>query len=595
MTNIISNIIKNKNRQIRAFVFSIIAFIILGALVFSYINSQVSASRLSVVGSFNATNSPNANDIFVLGQYAYLVTSNNSGSAPEFYILNIASTTSPILMGSLDVGSTVNKIFILRDKAYLVTTKDAQEFVVVDIADKLHPQILSSYDIPGTADGLSIFVTGQRFYDPYNSNDVYVPSITAYVGTENNTTGGRKEFYAFNVTNPSSISLLGSYEVSAHVRDIVIVRRWAFLATTNHKEFLILDVSSPSAMIETASYDLPTNANAVAYSHGKAYVVTNNNAANPDFFVFDVGNLVDAPSIQLLSALNLKTHNTAIEIFGTKAYIGRTSEPTGILVVDVANPASPTFTEQLSIGDNINAIGIGLRYLFTATNNDNKELQVIDPGVDISPITDVNADGFITIVCLGDSNTMHASFFSIRRSWCEYVEDYISNSSWIVRNRALAGMTAVDFGIIAYGMPIYVGAPVDDKLFQYLDAVIKNDTADVVMLAFGTVDIAAGATAQQLTDAYAQHRAKLASSSIASFVALTPPVFATTTPHRTQAINEANTLMLQTFPSSELLDFFSTMTVEDYYTASGTFDGIHPADKGQAKRAEEAYKKIILR
>jgi hypothetical protein len=154
--------------------------------------SLARADTPSYVGSFSTFGAQDARDVFVLWHYAYVVTENNPGSAPEFYIVDITTPAAPVQVpgGFLNVGGRVNKVYVEGDYAYLATNQNLKELVILNIANKGAPVEVGSYNAPSAMDGLSVAAVGS----------------TVYLGTRNNTSGA--EFYILDAKDPGAVSVM---------------------------------------------------------------------------------------------------------------------------------------------------------------------------------------------------------------------------------------------------------------------------------------------------------------------------------------------------------------------------------------------------
>ena len=176
-------------------------------------------------------------------------------------------TPYPTVLGSFEVGADVNDIFISDNKAFLATSKDDEEFMVIDLSSISSPQKITSYNLPSNADATGIYVSNGK----------------AYVTTENNPTGS--EFYIFDINDLSSLCnptyTCGDFDVGDTVNSVQESNGLAFLGTNiNNKEFLVLSVSNLQAISEFGSIALPTNnsdVNGISVVGDYAFLATDHN------------------------------------------------------------------------------------------------------------------------------------------------------------------------------------------------------------------------------------------------------------------------------------------------------------------------------
>ncbi len=179
------------------------------------------------------------------------------------------------------------------------------------------------YDAPGTSD----------------NNDVFQINNLAYLVTENNTTSPGSEFYILDVANiifPPIYNppVRGQYDVRDGVTSVVVQGNYAYISTrsdnstSNRGEFQVLNISNPNSIVQAASINWSGTTDALD-------VVVNEN----------------------------------------QAYIARGST---VYAYNITNPSSPSQLDTISVGSTANEIFVNENYLYVATNDSSKELQVID-------------------------------------------------------------------------------------------------------------------------------------------------------------------------------------------------------------------------
>lgn len=199
----------------------------------------------SSVGTFNAAGTADANGVFTLGNYAYLVRGTSIDD--EFLIIDVTTPSSPTLTGSLDLGDDGHEVVVLGTNAYVSSSSNTQELQVVSLSTPASPSLIGSLNLAGGSDALTI--TG------FDS--------AILIGRQ----GG--EFDTINVSTPSTPSLSGTYLAGNTVNDISLgnANLYAFLGTNNIlSEFQVVDISTLSTPTLLGSFDYTNNINGVAYS-----------------------------------------------------------------------------------------------------------------------------------------------------------------------------------------------------------------------------------------------------------------------------------------------------------------------------------------
>lgn len=111
-------------------------------------------ANLQVLAIYDLAGSLKATDVNVRGNRAYVSTQNN-GSAAEFYVLDISDPTNPIFLGSYEAGETIFSFGIVGPYALLGTNLLNEELVVVDASFPTTITKVSGFYLNGHILGLS--------------------------------------------------------------------------------------------------------------------------------------------------------------------------------------------------------------------------------------------------------------------------------------------------------------------------------------------------------------------------------------------------------------------------------------------------------
>ncbi|MDP3697534.1 MAG: hypothetical protein Q8R55_05985 [Candidatus Taylorbacteria bacterium] len=202
--------------------------------------SLVATKSLGISGA-DSSNNPNADAIYYYDGKIYIGTHRTGGAEFKIY-----SATAPFnLIDSLEITHNVNEIIVRGDYAYLATSDNSGELMVVDINSSsvdymIHPDITGMrFNAPGLYDGSAIDFLGNKIYlgreRASHANDSTNPN-----------------FYILNVTNPSAIIALGSKRITrnpSQVLDVLainVVSKFAFLGTSDsNAEFQAFRIDDP--------------------------------------------------------------------------------------------------------------------------------------------------------------------------------------------------------------------------------------------------------------------------------------------------------------------------------------------------------------
>lgn len=204
--------------------------------------SLVATKSLGISGT-DSSNNPNAGAIYSYDGKVYVGAHRTGGS--EFKIF---SATAPFnLLGSLEINHNVNDIIVSGDYAYLATSDDGDELMIIDISDPTnltHPNPSDPagklrFDMPGLYDGKTLF---------YLSNKIYIGRERASEANDS----ANPNFYILDVSNPTLVVELGSKRMTrnpSQVLDILtvhVVSHLAFIGTNDsNPEFQVFRIDNP--------------------------------------------------------------------------------------------------------------------------------------------------------------------------------------------------------------------------------------------------------------------------------------------------------------------------------------------------------------
>lgn len=198
------------------------------------------APTLTGSASMRGVNSK-GKSVYAYQNRAYIGSERSSGQ--EFQIFDVGNPASPAFLGSAEIGADVNDIYVLGNTAYLATSRSDAAVMIFDVSNPSSPSLLSSFSDPmGGGVGFSVFATspgtlfagiggGLRILDVSNPrspvplgrfdaggavNDIYVRDYLAFLATANSNT----EFQAVNIDslqNPALHSSLNFPQVATGV------------------------------------------------------------------------------------------------------------------------------------------------------------------------------------------------------------------------------------------------------------------------------------------------------------------------------------------------------------------------------------------
>ena len=264
----------------------------------------------TLAASLDLTGNVDGWRVKVVGNYAYVIRNNNSNN---FSIVDITNPSAPSLVITTTILGNIRDLDVAGNYVYFSSSNDSSELIVYDVSNPGSPTQVGVFDAAGKADGYSVLVVGN----------------TAYLGR---VSSGDPEFYVLNITNPASISSLGSLNLTGNVNKIVIGGNYAYLASSNTaQEMQVINISNPASMSLSGFY------NATGGATGNDIVISSNVVA-------------------------LALSNNAVAM------------------LDITTPSSPALYSSFAAGGAVSGLSLGNNdtYLFVSSANSSAELQVLN-------------------------------------------------------------------------------------------------------------------------------------------------------------------------------------------------------------------------
>ena len=327
--------------------------------------------------------SAEARDVFVVDGYAYLVSDYALFDRPEFFIFDTTDPSGELtIVGSLNLDTTVNAVYVAGDFAYLATNRENEELVVINVSNPASPVKVGDYDAdPGgwlLSDGM----------------DVWVEDNKVYLSTRINISSGiDPEFYVLevNTSDPYNVtfSTLGYFDIDHSINGIFIEGNYAYLATADqNREFQIVDISNPASPQVVCWYDLEKDsifawANSVFINDGRAYVVTQKSGNNDQYYVLELhppyNGCSGDPESFISKIASSKINADVNDVFVYEGFVFLADEKGNeeFMVASVDDPTNFVFTANL--GGKAYAVYVYQCLAYVATGDNDGELQVIQP------------------------------------------------------------------------------------------------------------------------------------------------------------------------------------------------------------------------
>lgn len=174
------------------------------------INKPVEVSRIALHGVDPDGSSPQGWRLAYLDRTIYIVTRNTAG--PELHVVDVSDPAAPVEQGSgLNLGTSAYGIVVRDEKAdgvtrrfaYLATTLDRGELMVVDVTDPAAPAVAATFDLDDTGCGLS---------DKPDGTALFISGETLFVGRAHSAGSCPElpDIYALDISDPLRPHMLAS-------------------------------------------------------------------------------------------------------------------------------------------------------------------------------------------------------------------------------------------------------------------------------------------------------------------------------------------------------------------------------------------------
>lgn len=329
----------------------------------------------SGVGQYDSTG--NANDVFVMGDIAYLACDNG------LLTIDIRNPEDPSKIGEYLSGFNVKDVYVSGDVAYVVVSTG---LLSLNVSDPTDISQLDSYSTSGPA--ISVEVSGNSAFILDTNDGLVAVNITkpqdlshlstySYLTQDNsdmaisgdtlyvlNNTVNEPELNSFNVSDLKNIQLLDQIDLADNPSGIDISGDTAYIACGSRIETInLMNPASltPLGYIEIGASDIAVAGDIAYATHGSGKMIC-----------VDV---TDAYSLAEIATYELSSGNAfGISVDGDVAYIAAFSA--GLICVGISEPTDPSLLGQITTG--IDGPGIFISGDLAYLSNDNGGLVIVD-------------------------------------------------------------------------------------------------------------------------------------------------------------------------------------------------------------------------
>lgn len=195
---------------------------------------------------------PEAVSLATYDSRVYVGTKRTAGH--EFHVYD--ADQSPSWLGSMEMNHNVNDIEVKGDFAFLATSGNIRDMIVLDITNPSRITQVTTVDLLGNEDGKTLYVAGDLiFLGRYKATAPNHPELNVLRATFEN--GG------------IVVNFVASASTGSDVNDIVYAGGFVYTATSNpQKEIQIFKLDGkPLALIPVGYFDLPSPATSIDFEN----------------------------------------------------------------------------------------------------------------------------------------------------------------------------------------------------------------------------------------------------------------------------------------------------------------------------------------
>jgi hypothetical protein len=354
--------------------------------------------------------------LLLKGEYLFAESSTHiSGS--QITIVDTSIPGSPSVIKDMDAYGICLDVVVQDSYAYLADGYGGIK--IVDVTDPASPVLLSQAETEDYADHLN--VSGNTLYVSntdvtlFDVSNPYMPvnkgDIATHVWAQEIAVSGNYVYVAdmpwaltvLDGTNPDDVSVAfhmepaptGSPDPGAtstpvngaspppptpspvphpnywRSKSISIENDYAYLCVDREPKIRIVNISSPASPVESGAYNGIYDAEDIFVSGNYAYIAS----LNDNFQILDVSN----PLSPVLAGVQQGIDGEMIEVVvaGNYAYLLINDDVNRILKVDVSDPSSPLFDQELSLGERTSYnLFVKDNYLYVANGWDSSMLLI---------------------------------------------------------------------------------------------------------------------------------------------------------------------------------------------------------------------------
>lgn len=255
-----------------------------------------------------------ANDICLIGTYAYVAVYSDDGHRGGLYILDLSDPTNLKTVSFYSTPYPPSNVVVVGTRAFL-SAKDAG-LLVVDVANPASPKPVG-------------------VYQPVQVDEHRVPRVWAVAVAGNYAYVEASGLHIVDISNPKVLLKQEYYDIAGITKPVKIYDQYAFFAT--YDGLLVLDISNPTVPIELGtfgSYEDWGYISEITFFDHYAFIIGEDEEGSGGLQIIDISN----PS-NLKKIAHINYPGLAVAVTEGYAYVA--IDRGGLRILDITNPTTP--------------------------------------------------------------------------------------------------------------------------------------------------------------------------------------------------------------------------------------------------------------
>ncbi len=313
---------------------------------------------------------------------AFLTLNKTPNSSDDLAIVDVTSSTSPMIISHVDVKKEpgFNAIDVATSTnghlyAYIANNNPIGQLLIMDVTNAAAPTFVASSTLPGISTGVG--------------RSIYYYNKKIYIGTSYFVCGGCHELHIYDVTTPSSPVHIDSIDVNRNVNSISVRDGLAYLATGpgsagvfNPLKIFDVDSASPTYKQLRGSFVATGNEEGTSlFLLGRKLFLGLEHASSgrPDFFILDV---TTPSALVKLASKNLAMNSTSavvgVRVSGNLGFIGASDPNENLMILDISKTTLPLLG-KFNFAQTTTGMDMADNTIYLSSFSGSRSLEIVGP------------------------------------------------------------------------------------------------------------------------------------------------------------------------------------------------------------------------